>query len=206
MSAEALLLATLGYGAALLTIVSQQMRTMIPLRVTAIGANLLFIGFGALGAQWNVLALHLVLLPLNLRRLRDMQRLIVRIRDTAEGSFDAEWLRPYARRATFPAGTLLFRRGDAADAAYYLLAGEFRYLETGRVVRPGQFFGDFAIFAEDRRRTNSGVCDTAIEALVLDHDELVALYLQNPRFGFYYVRNVVRNLREHIASLEATRR
>lgn len=195
----------LGYAAAVVTIAAQRMRTMIPLRVAAIVANLLFIAFGALAMLWNVLFLHLILLPLNTRRLLEMRRLIARVRDAAEGDFAAEWLHPFTRRAVLPAGTILFRRGDHATTAYYLLSGVFRYHETGRVVEPGRFFGDLGIFAEDGRRTNTGICDTKVEALELSYEELTQLYLQNPRFGFYYVRKVVSGLREHITLLEAAR-
>lgn len=203
MTHAELLATALGYAAAIATIVAHRMRTMIPLRVAAIVANLLFIAFGALGALWHVLFLHVVLLPLNIRRLVDMRRLVARVRGMAEGEFDPEWLRPYTRRARFPAGTVLFRRGDRATTAWFLLRGEFRYTETGRMVDRGKFFGDLGIFAQDQRRTNTGVCVTDIEALELSYDELTQLYLQNPGFGFYYVRNVVRNLREHITLLEA---
>lgn len=195
----------IGYAAAIATILAQRMRTMIPLRVAAIVANLLFIAFGALALLWNVLFLHLVLLPLNLQRLVEMRRLVARVRDAAAGDFVADWLRPFTRRIVLPAGTVLFRRGDAAQTAYYLLRGAFRYAETGRVVAPGGFFGDIAIFADDRRRTNTGICETEVEALELSYDELTQLYLQNPRFGFYYVRQVVGSLREHITLLEAAR-
>lgn len=198
-------IAALGYAAAIATIVAQLMRTMIPLRVAAIVANVLFIGFGALAGLWNVLLLHVVLLPLNVRRLIEMRRLIARVRDAADGAFVADWLRPFTRRTVLPAGTVLFRRGDTAMTAYFLLRGVFRYEETGRIVTPGAFFGDIGIFAEDRRRANTGICDTEVEALELSYDELTQLYLQNPRFGFYYVRTVVGSMREHIALLEAAR-
>ena len=200
-----ILVTALGYAAAVATIVAHRMRTMIPLRVAAIVANLLFIAFGSIAMLLNVLFLHLILLPLNIRRLIEMQRLIARVRAAAEGDFVADWLRPFTRRVGLPAGTVLLRRGEVATTAYFLLRGTFRYVETGRVVQPGQFFGDLGIFAHDRRRTNTGICDTEVEALELSYEELTQLYLQNPRFGFYYVRGIVGNLREHIALLEGAR-
>lgn len=44
------------------------------MRIMAIGANIFFIGYGATGRFMPVLALHLVLLPINLARLRMMLR------------------------------------------------------------------------------------------------------------------------------------
>ena len=43
---------------------------MLPMRVMAIGANICFIGYGAMGQFIPVLALHVILLPVNLVRLR----------------------------------------------------------------------------------------------------------------------------------------
>jgi hypothetical protein len=45
---------------------------MLPMRIMAIGANVCFIGYGAMGRFMPVLALHVVLLPINLTRLRTL--------------------------------------------------------------------------------------------------------------------------------------
>jgi hypothetical protein len=60
----------LGYAASGLTLATFAQRTMLPMRLLAIGANICFIGYGAMGLFMPVLALHLVLLPVNLVRLR----------------------------------------------------------------------------------------------------------------------------------------
>jgi hypothetical protein len=62
----------LGYAASGLTLATFAQRTMLPMRVLAIGANVCFIGYGAMGMYMPVLALHLVLLPINLVRLRTL--------------------------------------------------------------------------------------------------------------------------------------
>ncbi len=59
----------IGFIASALTLVTFAQRSMIPMRVSALGANAFFIGYGALGPYPPVLALHIVLLPLNARRL-----------------------------------------------------------------------------------------------------------------------------------------
>jgi hypothetical protein len=60
----------LGYAASGLTLATFAQRTMLPMRMLAIAANLCFIGYGAMGMYMPVLVLHLVLLPINLIRLR----------------------------------------------------------------------------------------------------------------------------------------
>ena len=61
---------TLGFMAAVLTLVAFAQTAMVPMRLAAIGANLSFIGYGIMGGHPPVLLLHLVLLPMNLQRLR----------------------------------------------------------------------------------------------------------------------------------------
>ncbi len=57
-----------GFVASIMTLVAFAQRSMLPMRVAAIAANIFFIAYGALGLYYPVLSLHLVLLPLNLRR------------------------------------------------------------------------------------------------------------------------------------------
>jgi hypothetical protein len=64
----------LGWLAATLTLLTFSMRSMGALRVTAIAANLCFIGYAALLALTPILVLHLLLLPLNALRLLELGR------------------------------------------------------------------------------------------------------------------------------------
>ena len=45
---------------------------MLPMRIFALGANVCFIAYGVMGWFMPVLVLHLVLLPINLLRLRTL--------------------------------------------------------------------------------------------------------------------------------------
>lgn len=60
-----------GFAAAIATLAAFAQRSMLPMRVSAILANLFFIAYGWLGPLYPVLCLHLVLLPINLWRLMD---------------------------------------------------------------------------------------------------------------------------------------
>lgn len=59
----------LGWTAAVLTLVTFLCRDMQRLRLTALAANVAFIGYASLAGLWPVLALHLCLVPVNLWRL-----------------------------------------------------------------------------------------------------------------------------------------
>jgi hypothetical protein len=62
---------TLGYLAATLVLATFTAKNMVALRALAIGSNLAFIAYGLLAGLWPILLLHLIMLPLNLIRLRE---------------------------------------------------------------------------------------------------------------------------------------
>ena len=84
----------LGWVASLLTLITFAQSSMIPLRVTAILANVFFIAYGAIGHFLPVLTLHAILLPLNSVRLAtqigrsavELPKLYRASATTAEGS------------------------------------------------------------------------------------------------------------------------
>lgn len=63
-----------GYLAAALVLLTFCMRSMAGLRAVAIASNLAFIAYGALAHLQPVLLLHLMLLPMNVLRLRQALR------------------------------------------------------------------------------------------------------------------------------------
>lgn len=62
----------LGYAASASVLATFCMRTMVPLRVVALCSNVLFALFAALTHIYPVLLLHIVLLPVNAARLREV--------------------------------------------------------------------------------------------------------------------------------------
>jgi hypothetical protein len=62
----------LGYAASGLKLATFAQRSMLPMRILALGANVCFIGYGAMGWFMPVLALHIVLIPINFVRLRTL--------------------------------------------------------------------------------------------------------------------------------------
>jgi hypothetical protein len=60
----------LGFFAASLVAATFCARSMVMLRLLAMGSNLAFIAYGSAGGLWPILLLHLFLLPLNGHRLR----------------------------------------------------------------------------------------------------------------------------------------
>jgi hypothetical protein len=59
----------IGFAAGALTVMTFAQKRMVPMRLSAVGANLLFISYGLAGGFYPILVLHLLLLPINLWRL-----------------------------------------------------------------------------------------------------------------------------------------
>src|ERR1700733_11630314 len=93
-----------GYFAASLVFLTFYMKTMVPLRVVGICSNCIFITYAYLGGLHPVLILHLILLPLNALRLREMLRLVRQVRGAAQGEFNMDWLKPFTHARRFTSG------------------------------------------------------------------------------------------------------
>lgn len=63
-----------GWGAAVLTLLAFSCTNIVRLRYVALAANAAFITYGLTAELWPVLALHSVLVPINLWRLLQTRR------------------------------------------------------------------------------------------------------------------------------------
>jgi hypothetical protein len=190
--------------AALLVIVSAFVRTMIPLRWLAVASNLGFIVYGLVHPAPLMVALHAVLLPVNLWRVGQMVRLTRRVSAATADPRQLEiWLRPYMRSRQLRAGTLLFERGAAADRLYFLASGRVELADVGRTMQAGEMFGEIAFFAPDGRRSSSARCATDCTVLSIDEATFKQLVYQNPDFGLEVVRLIAARLSQDIRRLQA---
>src|SRR6056297_656836 len=113
-----------GWIAAGLTLAAYSCRTMLPLRFTAVGANVFFASYGALAEIYPTLVLHVVLLPLNAYRLWEILNLTRRARAPGPAPDTFDWIAEVQAPERFEAGTVLFSAGQRADYLYYLVSGE----------------------------------------------------------------------------------
>lgn len=195
-----------------LTVVSTFLKTMIPLRWLAVGSNIGFFFYGLLYPSLPMMALHAVLLPINIYRAVEMIRLTRRVTRAAKrGDLSGVWLKPYMKRREMKAGTVLFHKGDLADHLYFLAEGRIELVEIGTFIPPGQIFGEIAFFAPDRQRTLTARCAEACAVLTIDESNLNQLYFQNPSFGFELVSLIagrliadVERLRDQVAKSAAS--
>jgi CRP/FNR family cyclic AMP-dependent transcriptional regulator len=113
----------LGYAAAASVLATFCMR-MIPLRILALGSNVLFCLYGYFDNLYPVLTLHLVLFPVNLIRLIQFQRLVRELEVVQPSDLSIQSWLPHMTLRRMRAGETLIRRGDKVDSIYYLLEGQ----------------------------------------------------------------------------------
>lgn len=191
-----------GYFASALVFTTFCMKTMIPLRIAAVGSNVAFITYGLAGHIYPVLILHSVLFPMNVWRTVEMQRLVRRVDAAAKGDLSVDWLKPFMKSVRFGAGHLLFQRGDHGDRLFMLLDGEILLQEISVTLRPGSVFGEIALFSADHLRTQTARCVTDVHLLWIDESELAQLCYQNPSVSFHLLRLITNRLSANAALTE----
>ncbi|MFM9941465.1 MAG: cyclic nucleotide-binding domain-containing protein [Hyphomicrobiaceae bacterium] len=187
-----------GIAAAIAGLYSTYSRTMIPLRIASMVANVLFIAYGALRGTYPTVVVNCILLPLNFIRLSDIRKLIRDVRTAASGDLNADWLRSFVTRKRYLAGEVLWRDGDRATEAFYVFSGEVDLPEIGKRLGPGTLIGEMGLFDQDGRRGASAVCATDCEVGSITYDEFRLLYYQNPEFGYYLLHLITRRMSENI--------
>ncbi len=191
-----------GYLAAGLVFLTFYMKTMIPLRVIGICSNCMFILYGALDGLYPVLVLHLILLPLNGLRLREILRLTKEVRRAAQSDLNMDWLKPFTSAQLVKSGDVLFRKSEAADAMFLVVSGRYRLTELGTDILSGELVGELGLFALDKSRTFTLECTEDGELMKISYEQVKQLYYQNSQFGFYFLQLISRRLFENIARLE----
>jgi signal-transduction protein with cAMP-binding, CBS, and nucleotidyltransferase domain len=186
----------LGYAASASVLATFCMGTMVPLRIAAIGSNVLFIAFGALAHIYPVLILHIILLPVNCARLLQIQRLIQSVNTARVTDLSIERLLPFMSRRVARAGEILMSKGDKADRMYYLVSGKMEVREIGKILEAGSVLGEIGIFARDQKRMATVVCTNDCELYELNENKAMQLYFQDRSFGLALLRLIIARLME----------
>ena len=177
-----------GYVASLLVFATFYMKTMIPLRITAISSNIAFIVYAFYGGLHPILILHSVLLPLNLVRTVQILRLKGLVERAAKGEYSVEPLRPFMKATRHKAGEIIFRRGDCANCLYMLASGRVRLEEIDHLLEVGDLFGVIGLFSTAHQRTQTARALTNVELLWLAENELMQVCHRNPSLALFFLR------------------
>lgn len=174
-------------------------KRMVPLRTLSIVGNVCFVAYGLAEYTLPSLVLNLILLPLNVVRLWEIEKLSKEIVRATQDSPISQWLLPHMRRRSFKAGDVLFRRGEAADRLFYVASGEVKMAEIGQRIGPGELIGEIGLFSPEKKRTQTIVCETDSELYDMTDEMIFQLYYQNPILGFYLMRLVAGRLLKDLA-------
>ncbi len=192
----------LGYLASALVFATFWMKIPTRLRQVAIASNVAFIAYATAGHLYPILILHVILLPLNVVRLREIERVVAQIQRAATTDVSADWLRLMSFERTMRAGEYIFHLGDEAQEFFYIVDGTVSLVELDITLRPGDVSGFLGLFSPAAKRTMSARCETAVQLLVMENRDFLKLYYQNPDFGMYLARTITRRF---LGALEVAR-
>ncbi|WP_158219950.1 Crp/Fnr family transcriptional regulator [Ideonella sp. A 288] len=183
-----------GFIGAGLMVASYMMKSMMPLRVVALAANVFLVAYAMMGGSWPTMVLYAVMIPINVKKVREIRKLVKAIESAKADTPVAEWLLPHMHRREAKAGQPLWNKGDVATEMIYVQAGTLRLVERDERIGAGALVGEIGLFAPDNRRTMSIVCDTDCTLYSLSAEGMAALYYQNPKLGYHVMRLVVERL------------
>jgi len=188
---------------AIFYVATLMVRTIIPLRIVGIVSIVFFIGYGALAGAVATLLLYLLLLPVNVIRLRQMLNLVKKAKVSAQGDLSMDWLRPFMAPRKYKQGDVLFHKGDVAKEMFLTVTGRFLVKEIGIELPPGRILGELGFIDPKNRRTQTVESLEDGEVLAITYDRLLELYFQNPEFGYYFLRLTTERLMQNIARQES---
>ena len=186
-----------GYAASAAVLATFCMSTMIPLRVLALGSNVLFMAYGYADHLYPVLMLHAILFPVNALRLLQFQRLVRDIRRAHHEDLSIRSLLPYMKQSKHNAGEILFSKGDKADSMYYLMDGELEITDFNKILTPGAVVGEVGVFSRSQLRTATVKCRTECNLFELTERKVKELYFQDRSFGFALLQLIIARLIEN---------
>ncbi len=190
-------LIALAFGAiaALLMVLSNLMKRMVPLRAFALSANSLFMVQAIIERNWIFFGLQTALLVINVYRLWTLRRLLLSLERAHADTPIREWLLPQMKKKRFKAGTVLFTEGEPAKELFYIHSGTVRSPQFAKSLGPGHLLGEVGMFSEDHTRAATAICETDVVCYTMSDEAAFLLYVQNPQIGFYLIRLIISQMR-----------
>jgi CRP-like cAMP-binding protein len=188
--------------ASVFVVATLSMRTMIPLRVFGILTNVVLIASSIPAHNYPAGALQTVLLVLNSYRLHQMLQLVREVKKSVNSDLSMEWLKPFMAERQCAAGEVLFYKDEKAEEMLYIVSGRFKLVESGIELPVGAIVGELGMLSPSNMRTQTLECIEAGLILSVSYTKVEELYVQNPAFGFYFLRLASARLFQNIATLE----
>ena len=192
----------LGYAAALLLVASYAMMTLTWIRYLALAAAAVLVVYAFVSGHTVTLVLAVLLAGVNGWRLWEAEKVVGGARAAAAGAgapVTVDWLLPHMEAVALPEGHVLFKKGDPADAMYFISHGRIELKEFGVELGKDSLFGEIGVFTVENVRTATAVCLEDCSLLKVSAERMRELFYQNPDFGFFLVGVITRRL---VADLE----
>lgn len=188
--------------ASVFVVATYTMRTMIPLRVFGMLTNVVLMLTAIPIHSFLQFGLHAGLLCLNGYRLHQMLQLVRDVKKSVNSDLSMEWLKPFMTERRCEAGEALFYKDEKAEDMYYIVSGRFRLVESGIELPVGAIVGELGMLSPSNVRTQTLECIESGTVLGVSYRQVEELYVQNPEFGFYFLRLASARLFQNIGKLE----
>jgi hypothetical protein len=188
--------------ASIFVVATTTMRTMIPLRVFSIFANIVLFGTAIPTHNYLVMLVQAAMLVVNSYRLHQMLQLVRDVKKSVNSDLSMDWLKPFMTERKCEAGEILFYKDEKAEDMLYIVSGRFRLVESGIEFPVGAIVGELGMLSPSNIRTQTLECIEAGLILSVSYTKVEELYVQNPEFGFYFLRLASARLFQNIEKLE----
>jgi CRP-like cAMP-binding protein len=84
----------------------------------------------------------------------------------------------------------------------YIVSGRFKLIESGIELPVGAIVGELGMLSPSNVRTQSLECIEAGLILSVSYSKVEELYVQNPAFGFYFLKLASARLFQNLGALE----
>jgi CRP-like cAMP-binding protein len=149
---------------------------------------------------------NLILLPINAKRLVEIVRLTKQVEQATVQSPVSHWLLPHMHLTKHKAGEVIFRRGDKADAIFYVASGRLKLQEIDHPIGSGELIGEIGLFSPETTRTQTVGCETDCELYQMTDKQIYRLYHQDPKLGFYFMPLIVERLLRDVHRISAAKK
>jgi cyclic nucleotide-binding protein len=188
--------------ASIFVVATTTMRTMIPLRVFGILANVVLFATAIPIHNYLVMVVQASMLVVNSYRLHQMLQLVRDVKKSVNSDLSMDWLKPFMTERNCTAGEVLFYKDEKAEDMLYIVSGRFRLVESGIELPVGAIVGELGMLSPSNTRTQSLECVEAGRILSVSYSKVEELYVQNPAFGFYFLRLSSARLFQNLDAVE----
>jgi CRP-like cAMP-binding protein len=188
--------------ASIFVVATTTMRTMIPLRLFSVFANIVLFAMAIPPHNYLVMLVQAVMLLVNSYRLHQMLQLVRDVKKSVNSDLSMDWLKPFMTEHKCEAGEILFYKDEKAEDMLYIVSGRFRLVESGIEFPVGAIVGELGMLSPSNIRTQTLECIEAGRILSVSYTKVEELYVQNPEFGFYFLRLASARLFQNIEKLE----